>query len=218
MDGICVPPKTLGQDVATSVDINLRCIKVDKSSGTADVMDVDIEEKDENFNELEELNCGILRKREIYRENHTKIKFNDTEVNLNSDNTDKDHSHTGITGGIGICVKKDAGMERHVGGIGSHVAALADNDFVKNLLDELQELLAGTEVVIKTIEPLVELPLKKSPDTLNAVEGRSYKENNSEILDAEELTVGRLELGNEAVLSEGLLDSMSVVSSMVVEN
>ena len=115
-------------------------------------------------------------------------------------------------------MEEDAGMERHVGGIGSHIAALADNDRVEDLLDKLHELLPSAEVVVEAIQPLVELPLKKSPDALNAVEGRSYKENNSEILDAEELTVGRLELGNEAVLSEGLLDSMSVVSSMVVEN
>ena len=115
-------------------------------------------------------------------------------------------------------MEEDAGMEGDVGGIGTHVAALADDDRVKDLLNKLQELLAGTEVVIEAVEPLVELPLEKSPDTLNAVEGRSYKENNSEILDAEELTVGRLELSNEAVLSEGLLDSMSVVSSMVVQH
>ena len=109
-------------------------------------------------------------------------------------------------------------MEANVLSIGSHIAVLADDDFVKDLLNELTELLAGTEIVVEAVKTLVELALEEGPNALNAVEGRSYRENNDEIIDADELTIGRLELGNETVLNQSLFNRISVVSAMVVED
>ena len=84
-----------------------------------------------------ELNCGRIGDTKLNREKHTQIKFNDTEVSLNREITENYHSNTGVTAGIGVGMEEDAGMERHVGGIGTHVAALADDDRVEDLLDKL---------------------------------------------------------------------------------
>ena len=90
-------------------------------------------------------------------------------------------------------------MKADVLTVGSHVTDLADSHVIENFLEELAELLLGSEILVQTVQSLVELALEQGPDALNAVEGRRYNSKDNYKRD-KELTIGRLKLSNEAVL------------------